>query len=620
MKHEEFVTLLVFPPQWIPLNPHFSLLSLAGHLRGEGHTVHLSDSNIRFYRYVLTEKFLDYAWKRAENCYHYLQHRLLVRISRKERSFKARCESARFLEIEKWLTRGKGVYQQIKRTLAEQMAVFSNEELFYDPCRLVKAFITVDRALEIASLPFFPAQVKFNDFFTPLFPLTLQGLLDFTKDRDENLFIHFFNDETRHLLAKKPDIIGISINSPTQLFPGLTLARMIMEKKQNSCHLTIGGNYFTRLGKELLESNDFFSLFADTVILGEGEKPLSRLITSLGAGEESLHGIPSLVFRDQLTGRVVYTFNEKPCLLNELKPQSLDGIKKASYFVPDPVISLQSSKGCYWQKCTFCDTDFGVEPDIKSPERLIGEMEYLFREYGVTSFEFIDESIPPEYMENIARRLIEKNLPLYWFSNARTETSFTEERFHLMRKSGLLMLLWGIESGCGRIMKLINKGVDSEKRLDLLNAASRAGIWNFAYIFFGFPTETGEEARETIRLIQENTGSIHSYGRSIFTLGKHAKIREKAEKLGLIKSICDDQEFSTSLLYETAGGMKPGEILDITEECRKSCAAVYGEPLWMYLRYREVLFLYLKHFGMDYVINFQFDEKERLELHRLFER
>jgi radical SAM superfamily enzyme YgiQ (UPF0313 family) len=565
----------------------------------------------------LTGKFLDYAWKRAENSYEYLQHRLLARVSRKESSFLAQWERARFVEIEKWLNKKKAIYLSVRRHIAEEMAVFTDEELFYDPYRLVKAFITMDRALDIASLPFFPARLKFNDFFTPLFPLTLKGLLDFSHDRGENPFIHFFAGERSRILAQKPDIIGISINSPTQLLPGLTLARMLKEKKGNRCHLTIGGNYFTRLGKELMESSEFFSLFADSVILGEGEKPLSRLIHALESAS-GLHDVPSLVFRDPKDGKLIRTEKESPYRLDDMSPQSLDGISAGDYFVPHPVISLQSSKGCYWQKCTFCDTDFGIEPDIKSVEKLAQEMKMLYNHHGIRHFEFIDESILPDYMESLATRLIQEKLPLSWFSNARTETSFTARRFRLFRESGCAMLLWGIESGSDRIMKLINKGVDLDARMDILRASSNEGIWNFAYIFFGFPGETREEARETIKLIQENTSAIHSYGRSIFTLGKHAKLKEMARKMGLIQSIRDDQEFSTSMLFEAAGGMKPEEVMEITGECKNACAAVYGEPLWMYLRYREVLFLYLERFGMEHVLHFQFDEKKRHELHTLY--
>ncbi len=513
MSGEKQKTLLIFPPQWIPLNPHFSLCSLAGYLKGEGHDVVVEDINIKFYRHILTPEFLDYSAGKARNSYEYLRQKLMVTMARKDTSLSAHYESARILEIEKLFNQKGGLFHKVKADLPRAFSVIDNPEKFYDPFELVQAFNIFDRAMEIASLPYFPARIKLNDFYTPLFPLSMQGIIDFTSHKDENMFLSFMKKEATRLLKHKASLIGISINSPTQLFPGLTLARILMEKKPERCHLNIGGNYFTRLKEVLLQHPGFFRLFADSVILGEGQKPLKSLIEALER-RDGFNGVPSLVYVDQERGEPIHTFREKPVALNDLHHQVLDGMPLEHYFVPEPVISLQSSKGCYWQQCTFCDTDFGIEPDIKSVERLVDEMKFLNKSYGIKHFEFIDESIKPEYMDAMARRLIEEKLEITWFSNARSERAFNRERLELYKRSGLVMLLWGIETGSPRIFKLINKGVDFDHRLHILKDSYLAGIWNFAYIFFGLPTETREEAEMTINLIRDNTDIIHSYGRS----------------------------------------------------------------------------------------------------------
>jgi anaerobic magnesium-protoporphyrin IX monomethyl ester cyclase len=619
MTVEKQKTLLIFPPQWIPLNPHFSLCSLAGHLKGEGHEVIVEDSNIKFYRHILTEEYLDYSVAKAENTYEYLRQKIMVALARKDKSLSTQFAAARLLEIEKhfnFAVHGP-VFRKVKKELPRAFSVFDDREKFYDPQELVQAFITVDRALEFVSLPFYPARLKFNDFFTPVFPLTIQGIIDFTADKDENMFLPFMKKEASRLLKHNARIIGISINSPTQLFPGLTLARILMEKKPKGCHLNIGGNYFTRLKEILLAHDEIFGVFTDSVILGEGQKPLLRLIEALSRGE-SLSSVPSLIYIAPGEKKPAYTFKEMPLPLNELHHQVLDDLPLDKYFVPDLAISLQSSKGCYWQKCTFCDTDFGIEPDIKDVNRLIDEVAFLNRTYGIRHFEFIDESITPEYMDAMARRMIEEKLDITWFSNARTEKAFTRKRLALYRKSGLIMLLWGIESGSPRVMKLINKGVDFCKRLEILKNASDVGIWNFAYIFFGLPTETREEAEMTINLIRDHTDRIHSYGRSIFTLGKHAALRDRAEKMGLVKFIEDDQELATSMGYKSLSGMGPDEVMEMADICKAACHLKYGEPLWMYLKYREVLFLYLSKFGKDFVLGHKFSGEQKRAIYSMY--
>lgn len=617
MENKSFRTLLVFPPQWIPLNPHFSLLALAGHLKGEGFEVLVEDVNVRFYRHILTPRFLDYSLARAKNAFDYLQRKLLVTVARKQTDLTAQYQSARFLEIERYLTERMAQFSKLKEILPSALEVFNSKESFYDPCRLVKAFITLDKAFEVISLPYYPGKIKFNDFYTPAYPLSIDGLIGFAGDREENLFYPFLHKEASRLLKLKPDFIGISINTFTQIYAGLTLARFIWQRKPDGCHLNIGGNYFTRLPDVILESSSFFNHFAQSVIVGEGERPLAALLRALEHGD-SLEKVPSLIYLDPQREKPVLTQKEPPLSLNELHHQSLDHIQLDSYFVPDPVISIQSSKGCYWQKCTFCDTDFGIQPDIKTHDKLMEELSYLKSSCGIENFEFIDESIFPDYMEKLAARINDEGLSISWFSNARTETAFTRELLDSLRKSGLRMLLWGVESGNMRIMKLINKGVDLERRFDILRASSDAGIWNFAYIFFGFPSETWEEAEETIAMICSLTDIIHSYGRSIFSLGKHAKLREKAEKMGIAKFISDPQEFSTSMSYESTSGMSPREVSEVAEICKHLCARAYGDPLWMYLRYREILFLYIKHFGMSHIHRFAFTPEQKEEINTLF--
>ena len=63
------------------------------------------------------------------------------------------------------------------------------------------------------------------------------------------------------------------------------------------------------------------------------------------------------------------------------------------------------------------------------------------------------------------------------------------------------MIMWGLESGSDEVMTLINKGIDLNKRFEILKNSNDANIWNFAFIFFGFPTETVEDAKKTVDML-----------------------------------------------------------------------------------------------------------------------
>jgi radical SAM superfamily enzyme YgiQ (UPF0313 family) len=167
------------------------------------------------------------------------------------------------------------------------------------------------------------------------------------------------------------------------------------------------------------------------------------------------------------------------------------------------------------------------------------------------------------------------------------------------------MVLWGFESGSARILDLIKKGIDPERRFDILRASTEAGVWNFAYIFFGFPTETLEEARSTIDAITSNTDIIHSYGRSVFTLGKQSPLYLDAEELGIVDIMEDTEELSTNLHYRMSKGMTPAELKGVLKECTRRSGEAYQYALWFFLRYRENIHLYLARFGLDHVRNYK---------------
>ncbi len=315
---------LVFPPQWIPMNPHFSLYALTGHLRRSGIAVDPEDLNVAFYRQVLTPGFLDYSLARARNAFEYLKARLTLGKFSKDASRAFGLESMRYFEIEKHLSHLRPLWEEVKRDIGEAVSVFDDPRLFYEPFRLIKAYLTVDKALELASLPFFPSRLRFNDFSAPGHPMTVEGLIAFTQEPGENMFLPFFELRLNSLLKDSPDLIGISINSHSQLFGGLTLARMLKEKKTPRTHISLGGNYFLRVRETLLSRPQFLDNFADSIIVGEGENAIVSLCRVLeNAG--SLESVPNLIF----AGR-----EGKPCpeCGTAVKRESLGG--RGTYFCP----------------------------------------------------------------------------------------------------------------------------------------------------------------------------------------------------------------------------------------------------------------------------------------------
>lgn len=596
--------LLVFAPQWSPQNPHYSLRAIMGHLRHQGIQVAVRDLNIEFYDTVLSPDYMRMTANKVRLAHRYLGHMSTLRMLSGDDSLDARMDALRFGAIKTYMEEKEYLLDELPRIILDAKETLKDPRRFYNPDLLVDAFRTIDWAMELISLPYVPAYLSFNYFEQPDCRLNVESLISHATDKKGNLYYEFFEDQVEGLLAEGADYIGISINAFSQVVPGLTLAYLLKSAAPEGCHVGIGGNFFARVKDVLAERPEFFRTFAHSLACGEGEHQVSLMARALHEGR-SLETVPNLLYLSEDGSTVHVTPEAEAPQMNDIGIQDLDGLPLDKYMTPELVLTIQASKGCYWGQCTFCDTDFGIRVDQKSIDRLVAEMEHLRDRYGVKHFQFVDEAIRPVYMRRMAQAFIDKKLDVHWFCNGRLEKAITPDMLQLLHDSGLRMVLWGFESGSDRILELIKKGIDGDKRYDILRASNHAGIWNFAYIFFGFPSETREEALSTIEAICQNTDIIHSYGRSVFTLGKQTPLFLEAAAHGIVDVMEDLEELSTNLHYRTTLGMTNTELSEVLKQCTQSCSEAYGYGLWFFLRYRENIHLYVAKYGLEFVKDYK---------------
>jgi radical SAM superfamily enzyme YgiQ (UPF0313 family) len=74
--------------------------------------------------------------------------------------------------------------------------------------------------------------------------------------------------------------------------------------------------------------------------------------------------------------------------------------------------------------------------------------------------------------------------------------------FRKMKRHGLEMLLIGFESGNQRILNLLRKGTTVEQNYEAAEICKRLGIRIWANFMLGIPTETNEEAADTVKMIK----------------------------------------------------------------------------------------------------------------------
>lgn len=596
--------LYLFPPQWMPISPHFGIPSLMGQFTGLGHNVSAFDLNLEFYNQLLTQNNISKSLKIAKK----MESELFVEISKfyqrgKDFNTYTNYQKNRFAKhvmIKNFLAKNKDDIDKIPVLVEGAVSIMRSKQHFYNPKLLLQSLNIIDMALEIASMPYYPAVISLSSYNNQHFELNFESIKYYVFDNDTNIYIDFYKKIIPKILEKNPDYIGISINSSSQIVGGLTISSML--KKSTKAHINIGGNYFGRITEALNNKPEFFELFADSLTFEEGEKPMLELADYI-AGKIPIEDVSNLMYLED--GKVKSNHKAEPMKLNEMKPISLEGFELDKYFIPEIIIPFQTSRGCYWRKCSFCDHDFGMQYNIKNLDSLVAQIKEMKEKYGITKFEFIDEAIGPKYLNEMSERFIKDKLNVTFFCDARLESEFSKGLMKKAYDAGLRMVLWGLESGSKKIMDLINKGVDFDKRLNVLRNAREAGIFNFAFIFFGFPAETKEDAIKTIDLICDNSDIINVYGKSIFTMGKHTKLREAPEKYGVVGEIRQAEEFSPTYVFEGVG-MNKKELNEISDLCAKRAYDVYGNGLIFQLITRELLFLYIDKYGADWVSNYRF--------------
>ncbi len=576
------LTKLLFPPQWIPTQPYLSLPSLTAFLKANNCNVEQMDLNVTFYDDILSKKGLIPFHERVCSKFYELESRKELP-SELQKKYALLGSSILFGEytIEK--------VEDAKKILRDKNKFYEFDEFNY-------AFRILELGLLLASSAYYPTNLTFHAYDMRRSCRSSQEVLSAINDREENLFIEYFEKNTlQKLLENDPELIGISIINTSQIIPGLTLASLI-KKADDSIHINIGGSVFTRLINEISGNKELFSVF-DSVIVHEGESSLLALI-KYRKGEFDIRNIPNLIYKDGAEIRVNKISSEGEDI-NSLPTPCFDGFPLELYFSPELVLPVLSSRGCYWRRCTFCDHGYSYAGRYRprDVELLYNDLDTLKSRYKTQFFTFQDEGVAPRLIGELSDRLIENELDIVWLADSRFEPSFSPELGRKLANAGCKMLYFGLESANDRILGCMDKGIKKENVLRICRYCAEANIWTHIFLIFGFPTETKEEAKETMDFILAHSNVVRSLSFGSFQLTKHSKVHQMPLMFGILNIVDENMDISLWFDYETSHGMSKKDIDNVIKEFYDALSRRYRDmKLWSNLD-REHLFLYISHYG-----------------------
>lgn len=598
-------TLLIMPPQWYPMNPYLSLAQLIGQVKAKGYDAIAYDINVEFFNDILKGEKICHCAQLAKDFTESFKREIAENGYTAEKfnnySPDIKTKLARFQMISEYMAENEDRFEITADNIEDAVAVMKDKERFYDPELHFKAKDIIKDALEIVSLPYLPSRIMLDNYIAnPFYSYNYGDIKTQCYDKSLNMFIDYYEEKLKEISFDEYSLIGISICDLSQVVPGLTLARML--KERCSAHISLGGNYIYKIRNDLKRIPEFFSLFCDSLQIGDGEISLITLIEGI-EGKRDLKDVYSLIYKNEY-GEIVVTDDAPLLNMDEIEFPCFDGYDFSKYFSADIVMPVQLSKGCYWGKCTFCDFYTGQQCyDTKSVNRAVDEVEFLIEKYGFRHFAFVDEAVPPAYYNRFALELIKRNVKINFYSFARLEKGFTPEVLKNLYDAGACFFAWGYEAHSPRIMKLLNKGVDVEYRLTLLENAKKIGLWNHCTFLLSYPTETPEETEATKNVIR-NRELINSCTPSNFALKKNAILHDMADDMG-IKNIVNNGDFHVSCNYEIAG-MGTGEIKRNRMEFQLDFLEKTKDSLWS-LTFTDTdhLMLYLAKYGTKWVYDYK---------------
>ena len=345
---------------------------------------------------------------------------------------------------------------------------------------------------------------------------------------------------TRETLTKhRPDVVGLTVPFPGNVYGAFRIARTIRRRSPHT-RIVLGGGYVNTELRGLSDLRVFD--YVDYVALDDGEIPLLSILEDCGR--------PVRTFVRE-RGRVVFKTHPEPDVRHaRTGTPSFHGLKLDRYIplveMLNPMHQLWSdgrwnklmlAHGCYWRKCSFCDTslDYIRRFDPASADELADRIEAVIRRTGGRDFHFTDEAAPPGLLRALAQRLIKRKVRIRWWVNVRLEKGFTPELARLMARSGCVAVTGGLETVDNRTLRLMSKGYIVEEAAGALRAFAAAGIMAHAYLMYGFPTQTTQETVDALERVRQlfAAGLIQSAYWHRFALTIHSPMARDPERYGI---------------------------------------------------------------------------------------
>jgi radical SAM superfamily enzyme YgiQ (UPF0313 family) len=301
---------------------------------------------------------------------------------------------------------------------------------------------------------------------------------------------NFYANAAEDILHHAPDAVGFTTLGCSFLF-AVRVAEIIKNRRP-FLPVLLGGPHATMLDRQILAAYGQF----DIVVRHEAEETLPPLLAALDrrafdaisgitwrAGKEikSTPGMPKIDDLDQL-----------PRLPYDLYPVRELGLD---------LMRVEAGRGCPFE-CTFCSTSsfFQRSYRLKSPQRLVSEMDFLHEQYGAEEFKLDHDLFTVDRRKVRAFCEAVQDRRYRWRVSARTDC-VDEQLLEEMALAGCIGLYFGIETGSQRMQRIAQKRLKLSEIDGILDVAQSLGIESTTSFITGYPEEQREDHAATLDML-----------------------------------------------------------------------------------------------------------------------
>ena len=247
----------------------------------------------------------------------------------------------------------------------------------------------------------------------------------------------------------------------------------------------------------------------DYVITSEGEYTFLELVHRLFHGKDTADS-PGICYIKADGGFVSNGYSRRITHISELPRPAWDLCKVENYFQPNWAMGINmgrhmpilATRGCPYQ-CTFCSNSTMWTPryNMREPEDVIDEIEYLVKTYRVDSIDFFDLTaiIKKDWTLIFCQELKRRNVNITWQlpSGTRSE-ALDADTLAALWETGCRLITYAPESGSEHTLKLIKKKLDLPRIVESIRIAKKIGHTVKINLVIGFPGERMSDILKTV--------------------------------------------------------------------------------------------------------------------------